>query len=181
MIRKILLLAILAAVNPVQAKRIVVIHGGEVHMQGELVNGACAVAPESQEMTVQMGQYPSNVFKDVGSYAPPSIPFTLRLTDCRPEVYDHVGIAFQGSTPAEDPLVFLATSSVSGNDASSGIGLALFDQQQQLIIPNSEPASYSQITTQEMSFHFTARYRSVSKHMSPGNIRSDIWFTLVYP
>lgn len=181
MIRKILLLAMLAAANPIQAKRVVVIHGGEVHMQGALVNGGCAVAPESQEMTVQMGQYPSHIFNGVGSYAPPSIPFSIRLTNCHPEVYEHVGIAFKGATSAEDPLVFLATSSVSGNDASSGIGLAIFDQKQQLIIPNSEPASYSQKITQEINFHFTARYRLVSKHILPGNIRTDVWFTLVYP
>lgn len=181
MIRKILFLLLLVAGTPVLAKRIVVIDGGKVHMQGTLVNGACTVAPESQEMTVQMGQYRSSLFKGVGSYAPISIPFVLRLTDCQPEVSDNVGIAFQGATPAEDPQVFLASTSVNGNDASTGIGLALFDSEQQLIIPNTSPGYFAPIKTQEMMFHFTARYRSVSKNITPGNIQSQVWFTLVYP
>lgn len=181
MIRKILFLLLLAVGSPVLAKRVVVIDGGKVHMQGMLVNGACTVAPESQEMTVQMGHYRSTLFQDVGSYAPVSIPFAIRLTECLAEVSEHVGIAFQGATPVEDPQVFLAAASINGNDASAGIGLALFDSEQQLIIPNTAPGYFAPIKTQEMTFHFTARYRSVSEHVQPGNIHSDVWFTLVYP
>ena len=179
--RKILFLLLLAAGSPTLAKRVVVIDGGTVHMQGSLVNGACAVAPESQEMTVQMGQYRSTLFKGVGSYAPVSIPFAIRLTGCLPEVSARVGIAFQGATPAEDPQVFLAATTITGNDASTGIGLALFDSEQRLIIPNTAPGYLAPVKSKEMTFHFTARYRSVSEHLFPGNMHSDIWFTLVYP
>jgi fimbrial protein len=178
---KILFLLLLVAASPALAKRVVIIEGGKVHMRGSLVNGACAVAPESEEMTVQMGQYRSSLFKGVGSYAPISIPFAIRLTDCLADVSDYVGIAFQGATPAEDPQVFLASTSENGNDASTGIGLALFDSEQQLIIPNTEPGYFAPIKTQEMTLHFTARYRSVTERVLPGNIHSQVWFTLVYP
>ncbi|HEY1843355.1 MAG TPA: type 1 fimbrial protein subunit FimI [Buttiauxella sp.] len=178
---KILFLLLLVAASPALAKRVVIIEGGKVHMRGSLVNGACAVAPESEEMTVQMGQYRSSLFKGVGSYAPISIPFAIRLTNCLADVSDHVGIAFQGATPAEDPQVFLASTSENGNDASTGIGLALFDSEQQLIIPNTEPGYFAPIKTQEMTLHFTARYRSVTERVLPGNIHSQVWFTLVYP
>ncbi|WP_455426778.1 type 1 fimbrial protein subunit FimI [Dryocola sp. LX212] len=174
-------LLLTVAGSPALAKRVVVIDGGKVHMRGSLVNGACTVATESQEMTVQMGQYRSSLFPAVGSYAPVSVPFAIRLTDCLAEVSERVGIAFQGVTPAEDPQVFLAATSASGNDASSGVGLALFDSQQQLIIPNTEPGYFAAIKTREMIFHFTARYRSVSESVKPGKLHSDVWFTLVYP
>jgi fimbrial protein len=179
--RKILFLLILIAGSPVLAKQVVVIDGGKVHMQGTLVNGACAVARESQDMTVQMGQYRSSLFSGVGSYAPVSIPFAIRLVGCLREVSEHVGIAFQGATPVEDPQVFLAATSVNGNDASSGVGLALFDSQQQLIIPNSLPGYFAPIKTEEMTLSFTARYRSVTEDLSPGHLKTDVWFTLVYP
>lgn len=181
MIRKVLFLLLLVAGSPALAKRIVIIDGGKVHMQGMLVNGACAVAPESQDMTVKMGQYRSSLFQGVGSYAPISIPFAIRLTGCLPEVSEQVGLAFEGATPAEDPQVFLASTTQNGNDTSAGIGLALFDNLHQLIIPNSVPGKFVPIKTQEMIFHFTARYRSVSERMTPGNIQSQVWFTLVYP
>lgn len=181
MIRKILFLLLLAVGSPALAKQVVVIDGGKVHMQGTLVNVACTVAPGSQDMTVQMGQYRSALFKGVGSYAAVSIPFAIRLTDCLAEVSEQVGIAFQGATPSEDPQVFLASTSINGSDASAGIGLALFDSEQQLIIPNTGPGYFTPIKTQEMTFQFTARYRLVSPNMKPGNIHSDVWFTLVYP
>jgi len=179
--RKILFLLLLIAGGPVLAKRVVVIDGGKVHMRGSLVNGSCAVAAESQEMTVQMGQHRSSLFPAVGSYAPVSVPFAIHLTDCLAEVSGQVGIAFQGVTPAEDPQVFIAATSANGNDASSGVGLALFDSQQQLIIPNTAPDYFAAINSREMIFHFTARYRSVSETVKPGKLHSDVWFTLVYP
>lgn len=87
-------LLLTVAGSPALAKRVVVIDGGKVHMRGSLVNGACTVATESQEMTVQMGQYRSSLFPAVGSYAPVSVPFAIRLTDCLAEVSERVGIAF---------------------------------------------------------------------------------------
>lgn len=156
----------------------VILESGRLHLRGQLVNGACTVATDSQNLRVQMGQYRTNAFSGTGSFASTSVPFSLRLTSCSSDVYDHVGIAFAGVTPAEDPQVFQASGDAS---ASSGVGLALFDERQQQIIPNALPLHYAPIITQEMTFHFTARYRAVSENITPGILRSDVWFTLVYP
>lgn len=181
MIRKVLFLMWLVTEIPVSAAQVTVINGGKLHMQGALVNSACSVASESQNMTVQMGQYRNTDFKDIGNYAPVSIPFVIRLNDCQTDVSHNVGITFQGMTPVEDPQVFLATTHMSGHDYSTGIGLALFDGAQQLIIPNSLPVFFLPLSTQEITFHFTARYRAVSERLTPGNIKTDVWFVLVYP
>ena len=63
-----------------------------------------------------------------------------------------VGIQFQGVTPAEDPQVFLATSRPGENAVSSGVGLALFDEQQRQIIPNATAVSWLPINTRELVF-----------------------------
>lgn len=73
---------------------------------------------------------------------------------------------------------FLASGEGIGN---AGIGLALFDDQQRQIIPNTLPLHYTSILTSEMTLHFTARYRAISENMTPGRIHSEVWFTLVYP
>ena len=159
----------------------VVVDGGEVHMKGELVNGGCAVAPESQNLRVEMGQYRTNAFDGVGSFSTVNVPFTLRLVDCHEDVSRTVGITFQGVTPAEDPLVFLATSRPGGASVNSGLGLALFDAEQRQIIPNATAASWLPLDTRELTLHLSARYRAISEHLMPGNIQSDVWFTLVYP
>lgn len=166
------------AIQPVLAKQVVIVDGGRVQLRGELVNGACAVASESQQMRVEMGQYRSNLFNGAGSYATAMVPFTLALVDCDPDVSGQVGVIFQGNTPADDPQVFLANPSNAGN---SGIGLALFDSEQQLIIPNAPPARFAPIQTPRLALHFTARYRAVTDRITPGALRSDVWFTLVYP
>ena len=159
----------------------VIIDGGKVHLRGELVNGGCAVAPDSQNMRVDMGQYRTNAFSGVGSYSTVNVPFTVRLLDCSVDVSRIVGIQFQGDTPAEDPQVFLATSRPGEAPISSGLGLALFDEQQRQIIPNAAAVSWLPINTSELAFHFSARYRAISEHLVPGNIQSDVWFTLIYP
>ena len=90
-------LAIASAVNA----HTVVIDGGKVHLRGELVNGGCAVAPDSQNMRVDMGQYRTNSFSGVGCFSTVNVPFTVRLLDCSVDVSRTVGIQFQGATPAE--------------------------------------------------------------------------------
>lgn len=175
-----LFLLTLIAAMPVMAHTVIV-DGGQVHIKGELVNGGCAVAPDSQNMRVEMGQYRTNSFSGVGSFSTVNIPFTLRLVDCSTDVSNTVGIAFQGTTPAEDPQVFLATSRPDGSSVNSGVGLALFDDQQRLIIPNTTASHYLPIDTTELAFHFSARYRVISEHIVPGGIQSDVWFTLIYP
>ena len=122
-----LLLLTLAMACPASAHT-VVIEGGKVHLRGELVNGGCAVAPDSQNMRIDMGQYRTNSFSGVGSFSTVNVPFTVRLLDCSVDVSRTVGIQFQGATPAEDPQVFLATSRPGETPVSSGVGLALCAQ-----------------------------------------------------
>lgn len=100
-----LLLLTLAMAGPASAHT-VVIDGGKVHLRGELVNGGCAVAPDSQNMRIDMGQYRTNSFSGVGSFSTVNVPFTVRLLDCSVDVSRTVGIQFQGVTPEEDPQVF---------------------------------------------------------------------------
>ena len=73
-----LLLLTLAMACPASAHT-VVIEGGKVHLRGELVNGGCAVAPDSQNMRIDMGQYRTNSFSGVGSFSTVNVPFTVRM------------------------------------------------------------------------------------------------------
>ncbi|EHM48337.1 MAG: type 1 fimbrial protein subunit FimI [Yokenella regensburgei] len=181
MIRKFCWIGVFCLVAiPASAHRVVV-DGGSVHMRGQLVNGACAVSPESENMRIDMGQYRTNSFSGVGNFSTVTVPFSIRLVDCHTDVSRLVGVAFQGLTPAEDPQVFVASTRVGGAQSDSGLGLGLFDQRQQLIEPNAPPLNYEPINSSEMTLHFSARYRVISLPLIPGNIHSDVWFTLVYP
>lgn len=181
MIRTLPLLALLFSTLTPAFAHTVVVDGGRVKLRGELVNSACAVAPDSQAMRVEMGQYRTNTFGGVGSFSTVTVPFSLHLVECQPDVASLVGVSFQGLSPSEDPQVFVASAQATGMPGESGLGLALFDPQQRLIIPNASPNYYLPITTKEMTLHFSARYRVISLPLVPGNLLTDVWFTLVYP
>ncbi|CGN57211.1 fimbrial protein [Salmonella enterica subsp. enterica serovar Typhi] len=61
MIRKGAALVGLVLMSPVIAQPVMV-ESGRVHLRGQLVNGGCAVATESQDLRVLMGQYRTNAF-----------------------------------------------------------------------------------------------------------------------
>ncbi|NIY48195.1 hypothetical protein [Cedecea colo] len=79
------------------------------------------------------------------------IAFVIRLIDCLPDVTEQTDIAFQKAVFIADPQVFLALTSVNGNDASTGIGLAVFDSEQPFITPNTDPGYFSMIKNQQMA------------------------------
>lgn len=39
----------------------VIVESGRIHLRGQLVNGGCAVATESQDLRVLMGHYRTNI------------------------------------------------------------------------------------------------------------------------
>lgn len=59
MIRKGAALVGLVLMSPVIAQPVMV-ESGRVHLRGQLVNGGCAVATESRDLRVLMGQYRTN-------------------------------------------------------------------------------------------------------------------------
>ena len=173
--------AILAAVLPAMAQSAAVLEGGRVNIKGELINGGCAVAPESQHLRVEMGQYRIKTFSGPGSFSTVNVPFTLRLVDCNTAVSSTLAVMFEGATPSEDPQVFLATSRPGESPVSSGVGLAIFDSRQRQIVPNTPAEFQHALNSGENLLHFSARYRAISEHLTPGVIQSDVWFTLIYP
>ncbi|MGO4842989.1 fimbrial protein, partial [Rhizobiaceae sp. 2RAB30] len=64
-----------------QARGPVIIPGGNIHFEGEMVQLACAISVQSNSQTVAMGQYHTTLFSNVGDTTP-LVPFTLTVNDC---------------------------------------------------------------------------------------------------
>ncbi|MDK1705092.1 fimbrial protein [Serratia rubidaea] len=154
----------------------VVIDGGTVHLRGGLTAAACTVSADSANQTVDMGQFRSNQFNGVGSLAPP-VAFSFRLHDCSTAVSNAVGVAFLGVADGKDPQVLRAGA---GQNAATGVGLALFDNQGALIIPNTEPLHWTPLMQGDMTLRFLARYRATSRQVTGGNADAWTWFSLTY-
>jgi type 1 fimbria pilin len=161
--------------------------GGEVHMNGKIIEGACSVSTESQDMHIDMGQYNTHSFERVGALSTTSMPFTLRLEGCKPEVSQGVGVVFSGMTDPKEPDVFLVSTvkgvpvGISGNTGFSGLGLLISDEAGNLMVPDTPPAWFQQKNGSEVELHYLARYRASSRNIYPGPLRSEVWFDITYP
>ncbi|WP_193323285.1 fimbrial protein [Erwinia endophytica] len=165
----------------------VTIIGGDIHLKGELNEGGCSISSESQDMHINMGHYTPRDFGKVGTFATEGIPFTIKLTDCNPELVDHTGILFSGMTDPKEPDVFLVTSSdggpvgITGNAGYSGLGLMISDVNGEQLIPGRPPASFTRVSGNETELHYLARYRATSRDIYPGSLHSEVWFGISYP
>ncbi|EQA1667114.1 fimbrial protein [Enterobacter bugandensis] len=154
----------------------VVIDGGITHFRGVLTAEACTVSTDSRNQTINMGQLRSNQFSGVGSLASP-VGFSIRLTECSKAVSDQVGVTFFGLTDGKDPHVFKVGG---GLNAATGVGLALFDEQGNIIVPNIQPRVWSRLHEGDNSLRFHARYQATSREVVGGNADAFTWFGLTY-
>ena len=147
-----------------------------MHLRGVLTAAACSVSIESQNQTVNMGMIRSNQFTGLGSYGPP-VAFDIHLTECSVAVSTTVGITFVGVADGKDPQVL---KTEIGENSASGVGLALFDRQGEIIQPNTAPRSFEYIHEGDNSLRFIARYRATSREVVGGSADVSTWFTLTY-
>ncbi len=114
-------------------------HGGwgKHAFQGVIIAESCRVEAGDQQMTVNMGQISSNRFHSAGEDANP-VPFDIHLQDCSTAVSQHVGVSFRGVADGKNPDVL---SVGEGPGIATGVGIALFDNEDQLIPLNSPPGA----------------------------------------
>lgn len=150
--------------------------GGQIHFGGTAVDAACSVDAHSTDQTVTMGQVRKEAFSGVGSWADP-IGFTLTLTDCNAAVSQSAGVAFQGTTDIHDPMVLAITD---GAGSAIGVGLGIYDEQTNLVVPNSAPRSYKALINGENILHFIAKYRATAQVVA-GDASVVANFIVIYP
>lgn len=155
---------------------VVTLPGGRVAVFGAVVNGACSVSISNSDKIVLMGSVRSNQFMGVGSDSQ-AVPFSIQLDDCNSNVSESVGVSFSGIANKED---FQVLAINGGADAAQGIGLALFDADNQLLAVNANPIEYAPLSKGINTLKFFAKYRLVEQFVRPGVANSTADFTLVY-
>ncbi|MVX99146.1 fimbrial protein [Enterobacteriaceae bacterium 8376wB9] len=154
----------------------IIIDGGIVHLRGVLTEAACTVSTGSAHQVVDMGQVRSNQFGYLGSFTSP-VEFSISLTGCSTAISNTVGVAFYGVTDGKDPQVLRAGA---GEGAALGVGLALFDRNGDVIIPNTPPRSGMALQQGNNVLSYIAKYRSTSRQVLAGNADASVWFALTY-
>ncbi|WP_253296548.1 fimbrial protein [Serratia ureilytica] len=153
-----------------------VIDGGIMHMRGAITAPACIASTRSNAQIIDLGEFRSNQFNGVGTFASP-VPFYIHLARCNAAVRERVAITFLGVSDSKDPLI-LRTG--QGNNVATGIGLAIFNNAGDIVQPNMKPDSGVYLNSSEMALRFVARYRATSLQVTGGNADAWTWFSLSY-
>lgn len=159
----------------------VTVAGGTVHFKGDIVNAASAVSTNSADQVVNLGQYRSARFTDVGVYSG-KVPFTINLEDCDTTVSTTAAVAFTGAADGNDNTL-LAVSNIGSGSAGSanGVGIEISDQAGSVLTPNGSVFSAAQtLIDGSNTLHFTARFKSTLAAVTPGAADADATFTLQY-
>lgn len=154
----------------------VTVAGGSMRFQGVIIAESCRVEAGDQQMTVNMGQISSNRFHSAGEDANP-VPFDIHLQDCSTAVSQHVGVSFRGVADGKNPDVL---SVGEGPGIATGVGIALFDKEDQLIPLNSPPGAWRRLYTGPTTLHFVAKYRATGNQVTGGAANAQVWFSLTY-
>lgn len=154
----------------------VTVAGGLMKFQGMLLAEACTVEIGDRLLRVPMGQVSSNQFRYTGQDINP-VYFDIHLRDCTTNVSRRVGIAFQGVADGKDPQVL---SVGEGPGTATGVGVALFDEQDRLIPINTPPSFWSPLKNGPVTLHLVAKYRATGHEVTGGRADASALFSLTY-
>jgi len=154
----------------------VTVAGGNMRFQGVIIAESCRVEINDQQMTINMGQISSNRFHSEGEDASP-VPLDIHLPDCSIAVSQHVGVSFRGVADGKNPDVL---SVGEGPGIATGVGIALFDNEDQLIPLNSPPGTWKTLYNGPTTLHFVAKYRATGNQVTGGAANAQLWFSLTY-
>lgn len=150
--------------------------GGNMRFEGVVIAESCRVDIGDRQMTVKMGQISSHRLHDVGEETNP-VSFTIHLQECNTTVSQYVGVSFQGVADGKNPDLL---SIGEGPGVATGIAIALFDQQGQLIPLNAPPDALTALHSGLNVLHFVAKYRATSRQVTGGIANAQAWFSLTY-
>ncbi|MBW4217873.1 fimbrial protein [Enterobacter cloacae subsp. cloacae] len=150
--------------------------GGDIHFYGSVVNAPCAIEAQSLHQSVMMDQVRAADFPSRGSWAAPKT-FWIKLDNCSNTLFQFASVAFTGSIDANDPQVYKAGF---GADSAKGMGIGIFDDKGNLIIPDSVPFSLYPVLDRKSVLYFTAKYRSVSENVVAGDASAAVNFSVIY-
>nr|WP_260679904.1 fimbrial protein [Serratia liquefaciens] len=128
-------------------------------------------------MVVKMERLRNHQFHSVGADTD-GVAFDIDLQECNIVMVRRLGLMFNGIVNRQNPEVL---SIGEGPGIATGIGIALFDQTNNLIPLNKTIYSLNKRSIDKNTLHFVAKYRATRAHVSGGEANSQAYFSLTYP
>lgn len=154
------------------------VNGGTVHFNGKITNAGCAVATESQDQTVQLGEWIVSHFATQTDTT--KVPFEINLVQCDTKVAKTAQVSFDGTRDATDATL-LAVSSTGGNQIqATGVGIQIFDGNDAVLPPdNTTLSNATNLIDGNNTLHFSANYKKTAD-VTAGQANADATFRITY-
>ncbi len=150
--------------------------GGLMKFQGEILSNTCVVDDGDRYLTVAMGQVSNNKFSHAGDDSDP-VPFSLHFKYCTQSVSRNMNVVFRGVADQGNPDLLAIEQ---GDNVAKGIGIALFDEQGNIIPINSGKLPIRVNNSGPLTLNLIAKYRATSTQVSGGVANAQAWFSLTY-
>ncbi|WP_320727295.1 fimbrial protein [Enterobacter sp. 118C5] len=151
-------------------------HDGMVNITGTIQDNTCEVAPDSESMAVDMGTVAREQFSEVGDTSPAK-PFSIMLKNCGPAASEAT-VTFSGTSDPQNNTLYALES---GEDAASGLALAIFGSNGAIIPPDSASSGFQLSPGQtSVTMNFSAKYESVTQPVSAGKANTVVSFVVKY-
>ncbi|MBW5816673.1 fimbrial protein [Yersinia kristensenii] len=150
-------------------------HGGTIKFMGSLVDAPCAVDTPTDGQIVDLGQYRTAGFTDVGMTSPAK-RFDIKLSDCAVDTYKKAHVTFNGLSAGENTTLALD----GGTSAAKGIGIQILSNGKPLPVDASAASDDATLVPGDTKMIFQARYVSIDKTVKPGAANASVDFTITY-
>ncbi|MFQ2131126.1 fimbrial protein [Aeromonas hydrophila] len=152
--------------------------GGELHLHGRIIDQPCVVAPESLEQEVEMGVV--DVKQLYASGAGEQVPFSIRLTNCKPGIFRMAKVTFTGSKDAQLSGGLAFTTGIA-----KGAGIRLYDVTQTPLDLGTPSRGYLLGGSADNELQFFARVEGhpdalAAKNIQPGDYSAVANFIVAY-
>ncbi|GEM76228.1 fimbrial protein [Vibrio sagamiensis] len=119
-----------------------------VNFQGELVESACGLSPNSEDQTIKLGQQPTHLFVKKGDNSP-QVSFNIKLIECNTTVAKKATFTFLSNQDITGDLF-----NVEGG--ATGIGVRIFHNGKK--IKNGQVAATNKLSNGNNIASFSAAY-----------------------
>ncbi|WP_323889390.1 fimbrial protein [Aeromonas veronii] len=152
--------------------------GGELNLHGRIIDQPCVVSPESLDQEVEMGVV--DVKELYANGVAELVPFSIRLTNCKPGIFRMAKVTFTGSQDTELSGGLAFTAGIA-----KGAGIRLYDVAQSPLNLGSTSRGYLLGGAADNELQFFARVEGypaalTAKNIQPGDYSAVANFIVAY-
>lgn len=152
--------------------------GNTVNLHGRIIDQPCVVSPESLDQEVEMGVV--DVKELYANGVAELVPFSIRLTNCKPGIFRMAKVTFTGSQDTELSGGLAFTAGIA-----RGAGIRLYDVAQSPLNLGSASRGYLLGGAADNELQFFARVEGhpaalTAKNIQPGDYSAVANFIVAY-